>query len=75
MWCKCQHPLVHLVLWLGVSLVVSLMALVYVLGQLPSSSQLENTHTAGMQHGYAMCLAWQEEKQENKVDLLGRNAL
>lgn len=70
-----QHPLVPLVLWLGVSLVVCLMALVYVLGQLPSSHQLESTHTAGMKYGYELCLAWKEEQQDNKIVLLGANAL
>lgn len=70
-----QHPLVPLVLWLGVSLVVCLMALVYVLGQLPSSNQLESTHTAGMKYGYELCLAWKEEQQDNKIVLLGANAL
>lgn len=70
-----QHPLVALVLWLGVSLVVCLMALIYVLGQLPSSSQLESTHTAGMKYGYELCLSWQEEQQDNKIVLLGANKL
>lgn len=69
------HPLVPLVLWLGVSLVACLMALVYVLCQLPTSKQLESTHTAGMKSGYELCLAWQEEQQERKIVLLGANAL
>lgn len=72
---KRKHPLIPLVLWLGVSLVASLMALVYVLGQLPSASLLESTHSAGMQHGYAMCLAWEESSQEVKPALLQKGSL
>ncbi|CAB5646401.1 Uncharacterised protein [Comamonas aquatica] len=70
-----QHPLVPLVLWLGVSLVASLLALVYVLCLLPSTSQLESTHTEGMKYGYELCLAWEEEKQETKTVLLKGNSL
>lgn len=67
---KRKHPLVPLVLWLGLSLITCLMALVYVLGQLPDSKQLEATHTAGMKYGYELCLAWDEQKQDAKAVLL-----
>lgn len=72
---KRKHPLVPLVLWLGLSLLACLMALVYVLGQLPATQQLEATHTAGMKHGYELCMAWEETNQEAKPVPLHKGSL
>lgn len=62
-----NHPMTQLVLWLGLCLVAVLLALVHVVGKLPSSAQLESTHMEGMQVGYALCLGEGEQKQEQRI--------
>lgn len=54
----------QLVLWLGVCLVATVLALAHVLGQLPDAQTLDRLHLAGMRTGYAMCLGFKESEQE-----------
>ncbi len=71
---KRRHPLTELVMWLGVSVLASLAALVWVVSQLPADAQLDNSHMAGMKEGYDMCLAYEENVRERtaaKPVLLG----
>jgi len=56
------HPMTSLVVWLGVTVVALLLALVTVLARLPSDQQLDGAHTAGMQLGQQMCLGFLSEK-------------
>lgn len=63
---KRQHPLVPLVAWLGCGLVASLMALVWVIGQLPEDRHLARVHLDGMKEGYSLCLAYNEATQEER---------
>lgn len=53
---KRNHPLVHLVLWLGISLTMSILGLVIVVSQLPASDALDRTFMDGMAEGNVMCL-------------------
>ena len=53
---KRKHPLVHLVVWLGVCLVMALLALLIVASQLPASDVLDRTFLDGMAEGNVMCL-------------------
>lgn len=62
-----RHPWAQLVVWLGVCVVSLLLALVYVLGQLPTSTQLDSTHLDGMKVGYGLCLEDQEEKPQQRI--------
>jgi len=50
-----RHPLTALVLWLGVSLTASLLALVLVATAAPADAQLDNAYTQGMDQGYRLC--------------------
>lgn len=71
---KRQHPLTELVMWLSTALLATLAALVWVVGQLPTDAQLDNSHMAGMKEGYDMCLAYEESVRERaaaKPVLLG----
>ncbi len=71
---KRRHPLAELVMWLGLSLLATLAALVWVVAQLPADAQLDNSHMAGMKEGYDMCLAYEENVRERtaaKPVLLG----
>lgn len=56
------HPMTSLVVWLGVTVVALLLALVTVLARLPSDQQLDGAHTAGMHLGQQMCLGFLSEK-------------
>lgn len=62
-----RHPLAQLVVWLALCVVTLLMTLVIVLANSPSSSQLDNTHMAGMKVGYGLCLEDQEATQQRRI--------
>lgn len=61
---KRVHPMTQLVIWLGVALIAALLALVHVVGRLPSAQELESSHLAGMRVGYSMCLGFKESVHE-----------
>ena len=64
---KRRHPLIELVIWLALSLLATLAALVWVVYQLPADAQLESTHMAGMRVGYGLCLDDKEQKKEQRI--------
>jgi hypothetical protein len=53
---KRKHPLVHLVVWLGISLAMSLLLLIIVAARLPTADVLDRTFQYGMAEGSVMCL-------------------
>jgi len=53
---KRKHPLVHLVVWLGISLAMSMLLLVIVAARLPTADVLDRTFWDGMAEGNVMCL-------------------
>lgn len=61
------HPMTSLVVWLGVTVVALLLALVTVLARLPSDLQLDSAHLAGMELGQQMCLGFLSEKERAAV--------
>lgn len=52
---KRNHPLVQIVVWLGVALVACLFLLVIVVSDLPAADVLERTFMDGMAEGNALC--------------------
>lgn len=58
------HPLVPLVVWLGVALTCTVLALAIVLARsAQQDEQLDAAHLAGMELGQQMCLGFQSEMQ------------
>lgn len=53
---KRNHPLVHLVVWLGIALTMSILGLVVVAARLPAADVLDRTFLDGMAEGNVMCL-------------------
>lgn len=53
---KRNHPLVHLVVWLGIALTMSILGLVIVAARLPAADVLDRTFLDGMAEGNVMCL-------------------
>ena len=53
---KRNHPLVHLVVWLGISLAMAILGLVIVASRLPAADALDRTFLDGMAEGNTMCL-------------------
>lgn len=61
---KRRHPLVPLVIWLGVAVAALLFALVFVVSQRDVADvQLDRAHMAGMELGQQMCLGFRSEMQ------------
>lgn len=59
---KRKHPLIPLVVWLGVALACATLALAFVLAQVAGQDkQLESAHAAGMELGQQMCLGLRSE--------------
>lgn len=61
---KRRHPLIPLVVWLGVAVTALLFALTFVISQRDVADvQLEHAHLAGMELGQQMCLGFRREMQ------------
>ena len=61
---KRRHPLIPLVVWLGVAVTALLLALAFVISQRDVADvQLERAHLAGMELGQQMCLGFRSEMQ------------
>lgn len=59
---KRKHPLIPLVVWLGVALAGAMSALAIVLSQVAGhDEQLDRAHAAGMELGQQMCLGLRSE--------------
>jgi len=63
-----NHPLIPIVVWLGVALACCLFALVLVLVRTAGQDeQLDRAHTAGMELGQQMCLGLRSELERAPV--------
>ena len=61
---KRRHPLIPLVIWLGVAVTALLLALAFVISQRDVADvQLDRAHMAGMELGQQMCLGFRSEMQ------------
>lgn len=59
---KRKHPLIPLVVWLGVALACATSALAIALARVASQDeQLDGAHAAGMELGQQMCLGLRSE--------------
>lgn len=59
---RCMYLMTTLVVWLGVTVVALLLAVVTALAKQPTDEQLDSAHLAGMELGQQMCLGFRSEK-------------
>jgi len=65
-----KHPLIPLVVWLGVALACTMSSLAIVLSQVADQDeQLERAHAAGMELGQQMCLGLRSELERKPAAL------
>ena len=63
-----NHPLIPIVVWLGVALACCLFALVLVLIRTAGQDeQLDRAHTAGMELGQQMCFGFRGELERGQA--------